>query len=212
MAGSLRSIAAAAALMLTSTVGAGPCAGAQSAGPKEAAAKLSGNWKLNAALTPSASNPGRGRGIAREVSVSFANSAPQRGGRGGRGGAGGGAGTDASAPLTAAEVAAQNALAILHEVPIQLNIEASADAVTFRDPRGEWHFKIDGRNSTMEVPGGALRVKSKWDKSALRQEFSSAQRTLVKMWSIDANDRLVLTERFESITFKSESKAVFDRQ
>jgi hypothetical protein len=35
---------------------------------------------------------------------------------------------------------------------------------------------------------------------------------LVKSWSIDANDRLVLTERFESATLNSESRAVFDRQ
>jgi hypothetical protein len=64
----------------------------------------------------------------------------------------------------------------------------------------------------MEVPGGTLRTRSKWDRSMLRQEFSSAQRALVKTWSVDANDRLVLVERIESVTLRSESKAVFDRQ
>ena len=70
----------------------------------------------------------------------------------------------------------------------------------------------DGKNGAMTVPGGTLRTKAKWDGSTLRQEFSSAQRQLVKSWTIDANDRLVLTEKFVSHTLNSESKAVFDRQ
>jgi hypothetical protein len=65
---------------------------------------------------------------------------------------------------------------------------------------------------TERSPGGTIHSKSKCGKGALRQEFSSAQRKLVKSWSIDANDRLVLVERVESATLISESKAVFDRQ
>ena len=95
---------------------------------------------------------------------------------------------------------------------MEVTIEATAESVTFREPRGEWHFKIDGKNNGMDVPGGTLHSKSKWDHATLRQEFSSAQKKLVKSWAIDANDRLVLTERFESVTANSESKAVFDRQ
>jgi len=110
------------------------------------------------------------------------------------------------------EVAAQTALTILHQVPMEVTIEATAESVTFHEPRGEWHFKIDGKNNSMDVPGGTLHSKSKWDHATLRQEFSSAQKKLVKSWAIDANDRLVLTERFESVTANSESKAVFDRQ
>ena len=114
--------------------------------------------------------------------------------------------------MMAEEVAAQEALSILHQVPLEMTIEATAETVTFREPRGEWRFTIDGKNSVMEVPGGRLRSKSKWDHATLRQEFSSAQKKLVKSWSIDANDRLVLTEKVESLASNSESKAVFDRR
>ena len=187
---------------------------AQGAGPREIAAKLTGSWALNQELTPTSSKPGHGRGFAGGAAAAGPLAAlmtpMQRGGRGGD--RGGGGGNEASAPLPAAEVAAQAALSILHEVPMTLRIEASADAVTFRDPRGEWHFMVDDRNHTMEVPGGTLRTRSKWERGALRQEFSSAQRALVKTWNIDANDRLVLIEKIESMTVRSESKAVFDRQ
>jgi hypothetical protein len=184
---------------------------AQSVTATEVARKLSGHWKLNEELTPTSGKPSRGRAGA---SFAIAGVSSQRGGRGG-GGGGAGGGTqpgDASAPLMAEEIAAQTALSILHEVPKELTIEATADDVVFREPRGEWRFKIDGKNAAMEVPGGSLHSKSKWDHATLRQEFSSAQKKLVKSWSIDANDRLILTERFESFASNSESKAVFDRQ
>jgi len=208
-----RFIAATLAFAVNSTLVTVPRLSAQSADPKELAARLSGVWKLNADLTPASPKPGRGGGFAGGAAGSFAAllSPVQRGGRGGDRGGGGGRG-ESSAPLMAAEVAAQTALSILHEVPIEISIDARAEDVTFRDPRGEWHFKIDDRNSTMEVPGGMLRTKSKWDRGLLRQEFSSAQRALVKTWSIDTNDRLVLVERIESVTLRSGSKAVFDRQ
>jgi len=183
---------------------------AQNASPADAAAKLSGHWALNAELTP-ASKPQGGRG---QAAFAIAGATRQRGGgrRGGGSDTGGGGGTDASSPLMPEEVAAQAALSILHEVPKELTIEATADTITFREPRGEWHFKIDGKNGPMEVPGGAIHSKSKWDKGTLRQEFSSAQRKLVKSWSLDGNDRLVLVEKVESMALNSESRAVFDRQ
>ena len=198
--------AATVAFTIASLLGAAPRVTGPRLGPAEIAARLTGRWKLNAELTPAVAKPGRGR-----VPLSFevSNAPVQRGGRrGGRGGEPGGE----SAPLMAEEVAAQAALSILHQVPLEMTIEASAEVVTFREPRGEWHFRIDGRNSAMNVPGGTLRTKAKWDGGTLRQEFSSAQRRLVKSWTLDANDRLVLTEKFESITLNSESKAVFDRQ
>jgi hypothetical protein len=177
---------------------------AQSAGPSAMAAKLTGRWALNVELTPASGKPGRGR-------ASFAVSgAPMQ--RGGRGGGGGQPGSEATAPLKAEEVAAQAALSVLHQVPMAMTIEATAETITFREPRGEWRFAIDGKTSVMAVPGGTLRNKSTWDRGTLRQEFSSAQRKLVKSWTLDANDRLVLTEKLESITLNSESKAVFDRQ
>jgi hypothetical protein len=112
----------------------------------------------------------------------------------------------------AEEVAAQAALSILHQVPVEMTIEATAETVTVREPRGEWHFTIDDKKSLMDVPGGTLHHKSRWDRGTLHQEFWSAQKKLVKSWSLEANDRLVLTEKFESVTSNSHSKAVFDRQ
>jgi hypothetical protein len=187
---------------------------AQSATPKEIAPRLSGSWKLNVALTPASEKPARGRGeVSRSPRFTMAQAAMQRGGGRGGGAPGGGGGQPGSdsAPLMAEEIAAQAALATLHQVPLEISIEARAESVTFREPRGEWHFNIDGKNASMDVPGGTLHSKSKWEKGALRQEFSSARRKLVKTWSVDAQDRLVLTERVESFAPTSESKAVFDR-
>jgi hypothetical protein len=187
---------------------------AQSATPAEIATRLSGSWKLNVALTPASGKPARGRGeVSPAPRLTIAQPAMQRGGGRGGGAPGGGGGQPGSdsAPLMAEEIAAQAALATLHQVPLEISIEARAESVTFREPRGEWHFNIDGKNASMDVPGGTLHSKSKWEKGALRQEFSSARRKLVKTWSVDAQDRLVLTERVESFAPTSESKAVFDR-
>src|SRR5437867_6923346 len=98
-----------------------PGLAAQRAGPSEIAAKLTGSWKLNAELTPTSSKPGRGGGSADRIGRPFAplTTLQQRGGRGGDRGGGGGRG-EASAPLPAAEVAAQAALSVLHEVPVEL--------------------------------------------------------------------------------------------
>src|SRR5262249_16441323 len=160
---------------------------AQSTTPAQIAVKLSGHWKLNTELTPVSAKPGRGPG---QASYTLARAPVQRGGRGGDS-AGGGSGQpgDASSPLMAEEVAAQSALSVLHQVPMDLTIEATADTITFHEPRGEWHFRIDAKNSTMQLPAGTLPRRSRWDHAALRQEFSSAQKKLVKSWSIDANDR-----------------------
>ena len=198
------------ALTMAALPGVVPRLTAQTTSPAQIAAQLTGRWKLNTESTPASVTSGRGRGPA---SLAVARSPVQRGGRGG-GGSGGGGGQpgDASAPLMAEEVAAQSALSVLHQVPLEMTIEATAETVTFREPRGEWRFTIDAKNSVMDVPGGTLHHKSKWDRGTLRQEFWSAQKKLVKSWSIEANDRLVLTEKFESVTSNSQSRAVFDRQ
>ena len=73
--------------------------------------------------------------------------------------------------------------------------------------------KIDGKNTTIEVPGGSIKVKSRWDRATLRQEFSSAQRTLKRSWSIDDQGHLVLTQHIESISLMTkDARAVFDKQ
>jgi hypothetical protein len=196
------------AIAMASWPGASPPLTAQTVSPAAFAAQLTGRWKLNAESTPASPPAGRGRGPM----FLAATLAPVQRGGGGRSGGGSGQPGDASAPLMAEEAAAQAALSVLHQVPLEMTIEATAETVTFREPRGEWRFTVDGATSLMAVPGGSLKHKSKWDRSTLRQEFSSAQKKLVKSWSIDTNDRLTLTEKFESVRSNSASKAVFDRQ
>ena len=186
-------------------------AAAQSPSSADIAQNLTGTWKLNKELSPNLSAPmppGRpgGRGGAL-----LALAAPQRGGRGG-GGGGGAAGGPEPSNMMPGEAAAQAALNVLHQVPLELQIIATPGDVSFIDPRGKWDFKVDGKTIQMQVPGGTIKTKSKWEKGGLRQEFSSTERTLLKSWSLDTNGRLVLTEHIESIAFNTkESKAVYDR-
>jgi hypothetical protein len=176
----------------------------------ELAAKLTGRWVLNKELSPGLTAPGEGRG-GRGGGPAFAVGADaQRGG--GRGGGGGGGGVE-TPMVTTAEAAAQAALSAIQQVPLELTIDATPAEVTFVEPRGESRFRVDGKNAKVDVPGGTITVRSRWDRAELRQEFSSTQRVLRRSWSIDANGHLVLTQRIESIAFRSgESRAVFDRQ
>ena len=196
-----------AAMVLTT---AAPALTAQGPPSADLATRMSGAWRLNKELSPSLAAPPSGpAGGRRGGGALYALAVPQRGGRGG-GGGGGGAESGGTLP---AEAAAQAALNVLHQVALELKVEATPDSVRFVEPRGEWNFKTDGKTTSMDVPGGTIKVKSKWEKNALRQEFSSTERKLLKSWAIDGDGRLVLTERIESIAFNSkESKAVYDRQ
>jgi hypothetical protein len=194
---------------------------AQSGSAADVASKMTGHWKLNQDLSPGLTTPGRGRtgGAARGALFAVAAPAFQRGGRGGGGGGGGGAGgaaaggSGADSPLMSEEVAAQAALSTVQQVPTELEIAASTQSVEFIEPRGRSVFKVDGKNTTVEVPGGSIKVKSRWDRGSLRQEFSSAQRTLKRSWSIDEQNHLVLTQHVESISLMTkDARAVFDRQ
>lgn len=177
------------------------------------AASMTGTWILNRALSPGLASPAPGREGRSGGLPSFAlvPAAFQRGG--GRGGGGGGApGIDMPEPM-AEERAAQAALAVLQQVPSELTIEATPAEIVFLEPRGRRVYKIDGKNASMAVPGGVIKVKSRWDRVTLRQEFSSTRQTLRRSWSIDADNRLVLVQHVESLTFNSkEAKAIFDRQ
>jgi hypothetical protein len=179
----------------------------QPAGVAEIAAKMSGRWELNVELSPGLREQapaGRGGGAL----FALAAPPPQRG--------------RANMPsepgielpmMTDEERAAQQALAAIQQVPPELTIEASPAEMKTIEPRGESVFKIDGKNATVPVPGSTIKVKSRWDRSTLRQEFSSAMRTLKRAWSIDANGRLVLTQHSESIRGSTKPVvAIFDRQ
>ena len=197
--------------LLTMTSIAGGAMGTpQAPTPADVAAKMNGTWTLNKALSPDLeARPAEGRG-RRGGGAMFSLAVPQRGGGGG---GGGGASGPEPANIMPEEVAAQAALTLLHQVALEFRIEATPTAISFIEPRGQWDFKIDGKTTSMPVPGGAIKVKSRWERDRLRQEFSSTQRTLIKSWLIDGEGRLVLTEHVESLAFNSkESKAVYDRR
>jgi hypothetical protein len=181
----------------------------QSSPSADIAARMTGRWTLNTHLTDQAAGRGgRGGGAAFAL-------APGAGQRGGRGGGGNVAEPPPQMPgLTPAEGAAQRALGVVQQVPREITITATATTITFVEPRGDSVFQIDGKNAAIEVPGGTIKVKSKWDRAGLRQEFSSTQRVLHRIWSVDASGRLlVLKQRLEGIGLSGkETQAVFDRQ
>jgi hypothetical protein len=175
------------------------------------AAKLTGTWKLNRELSPGVSTPrGAGGGRGRGAQFAVGTFAPQRGG-------GRGAATDTYTPtaqdLTPEEIAADQALQQLQRVADTMTIKASAESVTFADPRGERVFAIHDKTDRLELEGAMLSVKSRWDKLTLRQEFWNPRRKLVETWGPDEAGRLVLKVHVESMTFNTpDVKAVFDRQ
>jgi len=132
----------------------------------------------------------------------------QRGG-GGRGGAGI---SDAS-DLTPEQRAEQAAMRQVQQIADRMTIKASADSVTFIDSRGERTFAVNDKTSTLDVGGSPVKVKSKWDKRVLKQEFSNNQAKVVETWGLDDADRLVLTAKVESLNLVTpDRKAIFDRR
>jgi hypothetical protein len=180
--------------------------------PADIAARLSGDWVLNRELSTGfgPGGPGRGRGNAYAPPL-FAVAPAVQGRRGG-GGGGTGGGTDPS-DLTPEQRAEQAAMRQVEQIADRMAIKASADSVTFIDSRGERTFAINDKASTLDVGGSPVKVKSKWDKRVLKQEFSNNQAKLVETWGLDEADRLVLTAKVESLNLVTpDRKAVFDRR
>lgn len=184
---------------------------AQGSGP-DIATRMSGTWKLNLELSPSVT-AGRGRGRGRSGrggSFALGLAPVQRGGRGGDSGSESSA--EASAPIPAEEVAAQRLLHAFEEVPTDVTLTATADAVTVKENSGQGTFEVNGKTIDIQADGARVRSKSKWDKDALRQEFWSARRKVVRTWSLDPTGHLILNTKIESMMNNGETKAVFDRQ
>ena len=185
--------------------------GFQQNDPAALAAQLTGTWRLNKELSPTfvTPRPGRERGGGGGPSFNMA-AAPQRGARGG----GDREPALSERPMiTDAEAAAQAALTAIQQIPDELTIAATAAEMKLVEARGPSLFKIDGKNTDVAVPDGTIKVKSRWDRALLRQEFSSAMRKLTRTWTVDANDRLVLGQWIEGIGLKRRDvTAVFDRQ
>jgi hypothetical protein len=184
----------------------------QKLNPADVAAKLSGTWKLDRALSPSVGAPGRGRaggpgqgGAARMVAAADVAFAAQRGGGGGA--------PAGPGDLPPDVLAAQSAMQDLQQIAETMTVKATPDSIAFLDPRGEWTFAIDNKTAKIDINGAKVEVKSKWDKLAVKQEFSTVQTRLVRTWEADDEGHLVLKVRVESMTMSSkEVKAVYDRQ
>jgi hypothetical protein len=181
---------------------------AQKATPADVATAMSGTWKLNRDLSDSLSAPGRGGGRGGAL-FSMASPVAQRGGRGG----GGGASPTSSADLTPEELAAQAAIRQLQAVPEVITIKAAPDSVSFSDARGERTYPANGKKITVDIGAAKVNVKTGWDKSSLKQEFSTPKASLTQVWQVDDTNHLVLKTKVESLTMVSrEVKTVFDRQ
>jgi len=181
---------------------------AQKAGPAEAAASLSGTWKLNRDLSDSMSAPGRGGRGGGGALFAVAGSM-QRGG----GGRGGGEAPTTSADMTPEELAAQAAVRQLQSVPDVITIKATADSVSFDDSRGQRTYSINGKKSAVDIAEAKVNVKTSWDKATLKQEFSTPKTNLTQTWQVDDSHHLFLRTKVESMTMVSkEVKIVFDKQ
>ena len=181
-------------------------------GPADAAAKISGTWKLNLELSPALPSPGRGgRGRSRGgESFAIAFALAQRGGRGGGGGREGG---EASIETPPEEIAAQRVLRAFEQVPTDLTIAASPGSVSFTDAGGSGTFAVDGKTVELNVEGSKIKAKTKWDGMALRQDLWSTRRKVISSWTLDASNHLVLSLKVESlIAYAIDKRAVYDRQ
>jgi hypothetical protein len=203
--------------------------------PQDLAAKLSGTWVLNRDMSTGFGAPGRGRGgtpsafaeatadkspgLRRPGPLFATVAAAQKGARGGLS-----TPSDAT-DLTPEQRAEQAAMRQLQQIDEHITIKASAEAVTFVDARGERTYAINDKNVTIDVGGSSVKVRSKWDKRVLRQEFNNTQAKLVQTWGLDDADHLVLTAKVESLTMgvgasadrvttlvTPDRKAVFDRR
>jgi len=194
--------------------------GAQNATPADAAARLSGTWTINRELSPGFRGPGArpggpGRGGAMASRYSVASAVPMQGRRGG----GGGDSPTSASEMTPGDLAAMAAMRQLLQLADEVTIAATADKVTFVDARGERAYAIDGKNAKIMVGAAEVSTKSKWDKAALKQEFSTistnaaASSKLSQTWEVNADGRLVLTAKIESMRLRTpDQKAVFDKK
>lgn len=195
-------------LALLAALALGGVGSAQKLTPADIAQKITGTWVFNKDLSKGFSGPGErpgGRGPGRGALFSLASPVAQRGG--------GGQTPGTMSDMSPGEIAAINAMRQLQQIADVITIKATAEQVLFSDQRGERQYAIDGKNTRIEVAGADVTAKSRWDKAALKQEFSTAQSKLTQTWEVDENGRLVLRARVESLRMRTpDQTAVFDRK
>jgi hypothetical protein len=190
--------------------------GAQKLTAADVAAKFTGTWVLNRELSP-ALTPGGGGGGARRgaplMAVGFAP-LPQRGG----GGGGGGAPAGAAAPtVSMADAAGNAAMKALQGLAPTMTIKATADSITFSDPRGDRTYPVTGKSVKIDVGGGAqISAKSSWDKLTLKQEFFYGETHITQNWELnDTGNRLNFKMQILNMSAQDpprEAKVVYDKQ
>ena len=162
--------------------------------PAEVAAKMSGTWVLNRELTTgfNAPKPGGRGGGGRGANFNVAGlGAPltQRG-------AGPSTASDAS-DMTADERAAMMAMRELQQISELVSIKATETDIAFADARGQRSYMLDGKGVKIVAAGTEVSVKSRWDKTIVKQEFSTTSSKLTQTWSVDENGRLVMTAKVD---------------
>jgi hypothetical protein len=112
-------------------------------------------------------------------------------------------------------MAGSRALQQLQQVPSTMTIAATAESATFTDPRGERVYAIDNKNIRQDVGEGAeLTVKSRWDRSTLRQEFIFDETKVSHAYEVnDEGTRITFTMRIDNFSggVGRQARAVFDK-
>ncbi len=205
--------AALAGLALLAGAAATPVA-AQRMTPADLAAAISGTWTMNIELSPQFRPPAQRQGSAGPLAPAFgtSRSAPalalQRGGRGGGGAP--------AAPPDPRQMAGQAALRGLQQVADTMTIAATADSVTFTDPRGSRTYAIDNKTHRVDVGEGAeITQKSRWDGRSLRQEFIYDETKVSHTYELNREgNRIEFTMRIDNFSggVGRQAKGVYDKQ
>src|SRR5262245_36051071 len=159
------------------------------------ATKITGLWKLNHELsalpetqTGAATQPGGQGGSGRRGGGGggYGGGGGGRGGYGGGGGRGGGYGgggggrggySGGGTGMSSEQMLDMRALAReMADAPEALTIVASPTEVTFTDDQGVVRkYKTNDKSEKIEMSGGKVEAKSKWEGQVLEQELSAGQ-------------------------------------
>jgi hypothetical protein len=184
--------------------------GAQKMTAADVAAKFTGHWVLNRELSPSLAPAGGGgaRGAARPLyEVGFFGEFQGR-----RGGGMPGAG----AQMSEADRAGQAAIRKIQQLAPDMEIQATVDKVTFVDARGTQSYDTNGKTSEIQLYGAPINVKSRWDKTTLKQQFIYGETNITQNWELDnTGDRINFKMQILNMSNQDpprEAKVVYDRK